>query len=713
MTLLTAQEIFASKNPRRQRVSHIALGRWSRTLGILLMASAIAAPQMMILPPPAWAIDICATPGKDLDSTLSGVINTYYPGGTTATAGATSISLGASRGAATGITAGDLLLIIQMQDATIDATNTDSYGDGVSGLPANGATALNTAGLYEYVVATNTVGAGGGTVTIRQPLVNTYTNADFTATSGQRRFQVIRIPQYVNATVSGTLTSVPWDGQTGGIVNLDVAQTLTFAGGTIDVSGQGFRGGGGLNLSGGGPFLPPPGSIDFVSPSSNTYHGSKGEGVAGTPRFVFDRTGAGVIDTGFEGYPNGSFARGAPGNAGGGGTDANQPGNSENSGGGGGANYGAGGTGGDSWPEGSGRQPVGGFGGQAFLPTVNRIVLGGGGGAASSNNSFDLNTPSGGSGSGIVMIRANQITGAGAILAAGTSGVSPSGTDGGPGAGAGGTVLLQAIAASTPTLTISASGGAGVNSGFFDHGPGGGGGGGYIAFQGIASVTPDVAGGLPGNDQAGGGVDPAADPYGATAGRDGLAVSATIPNAQVLPGALCILPRLRLVKRATAIAAFPLTGFNDAGTTSDDDNAAGWPTTPAGFLQGVFDNNQVPVANQPKPGDEIEYTLYFLSDGNADAANVTLCDFMPANTTYVPGTLGLTLGTTTTALSDSAADADAGQFIANGGAFPAACSSSNNNRGAVVVNLGTVTTSTAPGTPTTSYGYIRFRAKVD
>ena len=39
------------------------------------------------------------------------------------------------------------------------------------------------------------------------------------------------------------------------------------------------------------------------------------------------------------------------------------------------------------------------------------------------------------------------------------------------------------------------------------------------------------------------------------------------------------------------------------------------------------------------------------------------------------------------------------------------CSGANTN-GAVVVNLGNLPNATAPGTPNTSYGYIRFKGKV-
>src|SRR5512139_1303130 len=74
---------------------------------------------------------VCGIPGKDGPaSTLSGVVNTYYPGTANVTAGSTSIPVGSPVGAATPIQAGDLLLVIQMQGADINSTNTGAYGDG-------------------------------------------------------------------------------------------------------------------------------------------------------------------------------------------------------------------------------------------------------------------------------------------------------------------------------------------------------------------------------------------------------------------------------------------------------------------------------------------------------------------------------------------------------------------------------------------------------
>ena len=72
----------------------------------------------------------CSTPGKDGAATPSGTVNTYYPGTASVSSGATSIPVGSSSGNATQISNGDLLLVIQMQDADINYTNTSSYGAG-------------------------------------------------------------------------------------------------------------------------------------------------------------------------------------------------------------------------------------------------------------------------------------------------------------------------------------------------------------------------------------------------------------------------------------------------------------------------------------------------------------------------------------------------------------------------------------------------------
>lgn len=512
------------------------LRQWHRRLFFLLLLVTLVTAR-------AYA-QVCANPGKDgPGGTLSGVVNTYYPGAATASAGSTSISIGSATGSATPIASGDLLLVIQMQDAAINSTNTDSYGDGFSGAPASGSTGINNSGVYEFVVATS---AAGASVSIRgagagNGLVNTYTNAAASGSQGQRRFQVVRVPQYSSATLGSGLTATPWNGSTGGIVVFDVAGNLALGSATVNLSGMGFRGGGARQLAGGSGGT----TTDYVNLASNAFHGSKGEGIAGTPRYVFNPTTSTVVDTGVEGYPNGSFARGAPANAGGGGTDSEISTNQMNSGGGGGANWGAGGQGGRTW---SANQDRGGYGGAAFTSAAaNRLIMGGGGGAGTRNNSSGTMS-SGAAGGGIVIIRAGTISGTGTITVNGSDG-SAADNDGGGGGGAGGSVLVVANSGGLGSLTINARGGAGGDAWITEpangtpgarHGPGGGGGGGFIAING--SATTNVTGGANGRTTT------SLDPYGATAGSNGsvLSIFATdVPGAG--SGAQCV-PALTTIK---------------------------------------------------------------------------------------------------------------------------------------------------------------------
>jgi uncharacterized repeat protein (TIGR01451 family)/fimbrial isopeptide formation D2 family protein len=535
------------------------------------------------LPLSAWA-QVCGTPGKDGPATLSGIINTYYPGAATASSGSTSISLDSSRfgGASTSIASGDLLLVIQMQDAAINSTNGTAYG--ANNGTARGATSINNSGLYEYVLATNSVGLGGGTVTIRgagagNGLVNTYTNADATAAQGQRRFQVLRVPQYSSASLTSSLTAAQWDGSTGGVLAFDVAGNLNLNSATVSVSGLGFRGGGGRALAGGraSSGVARPANNDYVyfssTPVSSTAgaHGTKGEGIAGTPRYVFDPVTSSIIELSptAEGYPGGANARGAPGNAGGGGTDSDATGvNQENSGGGGGGNGGNGGGGGNTW---SGNAATGGTGGAQVANAANRVVMGGGGGAGSRNNSVNYDS-SGASGGGIVLIRAGTVSGSATVTANGNDAWNNTANDGGGGGGAGGSVIVSA-AGSLSGLTIRARGGrggdawrAGGTTLADRHGPGGGGAGGFIAQTGGAST--DVAGGAHGVTTT------LADAYGSTDGASGSLLSIT--QAQVpgiKSGAQCI-PDLTTTKTTSTASVTNTTSGTTATYTITVSNAA-------------------------------------------------------------------------------------------------------------------------------------------
>ena len=591
---------------RRAPASLMSLSRmpW---LALLVAAVVLCAPHGV-------QAQTCATPGKDGAATLSGVINTYHPGVSSTT---TSLTVGLSRfgGASTPISAGDLLLVIQMQDADIYSINDNSrYGDGVNGDPGSGWTAANFSGAYEYVVATNSITLSGGTINVRGTgaggtLLYSYTTAPANSTQGQKSFQVIRVPQYSTATMTSGLTAARWDGDTGGILAFDVAGALNMGGATINLSGMGFRGGGTRRLTGDttGVAL----DDDYRSLSSLAAHGSKGEGIAGTPRYVYNELTNSIDDTGSEGYPNGSHARGSPGTAGGGGTDSDPDNNQENSGGGGGSNGGFGGKGGNTWQS---NTAMGGFGALAFPSVINRILLGGGGGGGTKNNSDGLTAAStGAAGGGIVMIRAGSVSSSATINVDGSDASDATLNDGGGGGGAGGSVVFIA-GNSLSGLTVTARGGDGGDAWRTQapggtpgerHGPGGGGGGGVIYLSSAASSTSVIGG-------ARGVTTTALDTYGATVSGNGV-VSTSAAAASV--------PGIRMGSQCLPV----LTTTKTTSTASVTNSATGTTAT-----------YTITVTNAANLGSAIQLNISDLLPTN----------FTYASTTSVAATLGATRDST-------------------------------------------------------------------
>ena len=498
---------------------------------------------------------VCGTSTLTAGGTLTGTVNTYWPGNGSVAKGATSIPLGTSRGAGGTIAAGSLLLVIQMQDASINTSNSVQYGNGSTG---QGFTAINNAGNYEFVTATGPVAGGNVPISGAGPgggLVFGYTSAVASATKGISTYQVVLVPQYTSATL-GNLTASSWNGTTGGIIALDIAGQLNLGGGTAVVDGMGFRGGAGMQLSGNNAGANTDyqfaGPANYAGASEAGVDAPKGEGVAGTSKFVeynstYNRTINGV------GYPSGtagtdgSMAHGAPGNAGGGGTDSDPANNDQNAGGGGGANGGAGGFGGDSWNT---NLSSGGEGGTPFPATIDRIAMGGGGGAGTRNNSDGDNlASSGSSGGGIIFIRADSLTGTGTLTANGANAYNGTANDAGGGAGAGGTIVVLSANGGESGLTLQANGGSGGNAWSTDpyslgdrHGPGGGGGGGVIFVSGTPAGS-SLSGGASGLT-----LNPGV-PYGSTAGTSGaVTTNATLGQVTGIQSSSLCTPDLAISK---------------------------------------------------------------------------------------------------------------------------------------------------------------------
>ena len=223
-----------------------------------------------------------------ISTTITSHSNTYYPGlQATVDAGSTSVAIDAATYGTTPISAGDVLLIIQMQGAQINAANDITYGDGVSGSGYLNNTQLY-AGNMEYIIATNSVPLTGGTLTLQSGTVNNYKKAAF-GTDGQYSYQVISVPVYYNLILNGNISPPSWDGTTGGVLVMTVMNNFDMNGYSINVTGAGFRGGGGVRITGGTGT-----TRDFtvVSPTDANIsalvgnHASKGEGIAGTPRLI-------------------------------------------------------------------------------------------------------------------------------------------------------------------------------------------------------------------------------------------------------------------------------------------------------------------------------------------------------------------------------------------------------------------------------------------
>ncbi len=510
--------------------------------------------------------------GKDGSKTVSGneIVNEYTTLTADAPIGATSIfvnsnNLNANGRFASALAAGDLVLIIQMQGATINGMLHPVFGDVCSpnDISWGSINSLNNCGNWEYAEVSGTGGAS--IINLRCGLENAYT------ASGN--VQIVRVPRYTDLTIngSGTITCEAWAGASGGVVAIEVEGATTIDG-SIDVSGLGFRGGSVAGNNGSTDF-----NINWHAGTTQDKGGAKGEGVVGDWA-DYDLVG-------------GRYAKGAIGNGGGGGS-------AHNAGGGGGANasngtyawsglgipdfvpagwVGAwalegitvgdessgGGRGGYAWSQnnqnpllvgpgdaswgGHNRSSIGGFGGRDLDYSTGKIFMGGGGGGGHENNTEG---GSGGNGGGIIFLNTHgTISGSGTVDANGADGEGSEGatagfgdianTDGSGGAGAGGSVILSSPSNITG-ITINTNGGNGGNqvidigpfgSGDEAEGPGGGGGGGYIRTTGITGAT-NVNGGSYGTTNAG--PMGAFDCNGATSGDVGLIESTTYSGSSLM-----------------------------------------------------------------------------------------------------------------------------------------------------------------------------------
>ena len=173
---------------------------------------------------------------------------------------------------------------------------------------------------------------------------------------------------------------------------------------------------------------------------------------------------------------------------------------------------------------------------------------------------------------------------------------------------------------------------------------------------------------------------------------------------------------------------------NPADTAGNDLNAK-WP---AAYLVGAYDAGKI------KPGDELEYTIYYLNAKGADAKSLKICDPIRGKQTYTNSSMQLQPGSSTTPITltdatDSPATDRANYYSSGAANVPSGCnagsattlttlvggvSTATRDNGGVVIgitgsgstpqpDLTVVPSATSAGTPTASYGWFRFTTKVD
>ena len=329
-------------------------------------------------------------------SSANTIVNNYTYLTGNSSAGSTTLAVNSS----TAFAVGDEVLIIQMQNAS------------------NG-----SAGNYEFAV----VGSiSGNNLSLTAGLNKSYFSGTFNSTNSTAT-QVVRVPQYTSVNVSSgaSIISSAWNGWTGGIVVFRATGVVNITG-SVNVTGQGFRGGicGGIS----------PGADDGTC--NNGIDGFSGESYSGTGFSAHTATnnfGGGSGGLGYGGTHGGTIQGGA------------------------GGSYGSLGT------NGTGDSGVSTRGITYGNANLSILYLGSGGGVAGGYTGADHLGGKGGAGGGIVIVTANNIYVTGSINVSGRGGYLSNNNVGGNGAsgggGAGGSIFLATTDLTLGTNLSSAMGG--------------------------------------------------------------------------------------------------------------------------------------------------------------------------------------------------------------------------------------------------------------
>ncbi|MGC4036374.1 MAG: PKD domain-containing protein [Chitinophagaceae bacterium] len=505
---------------------------------------------------------------------------------------------------------GDTVLLIQMKGAIIDSSNSATFGN---------ITNYRNAGNYEFNIIS---GKTGNSLSLLNVITRQYDFLD-------GKVQLIRVPYFDSYIVPAnyTLTCLPWNGSIGGILALNVKNDLVLNG-NIDASGKGFRGGASPN-TGNQTFRCF--YNNYIYPSGELGAAAKGESIS----LIGDDK---------------SWGKGAPSNGGGGGLG-------HNSGGGGGANGGAGGFGGyQLLPCGNAPFDNRGIGGYdlSYSNLQNKIFLGGGGGSGHVDNAGGSNME-GGNGGGIIIIQSGSINANGFTISSNGNNATQCDNatfsnchDGSGGGGGGGTVLINTNNYLTNAL-VNTKGGKGGDLIIYNPaasadkiGPGGGGGGGVIWINSAAAPA-----GLTGNlslGQNGVIIPNNNDPWGATAGKNGIQLfSLKIPVDNILFKQNIDSVRIKATQTSCSSFSFEGLGYTNSSPVTDwqwhfgdGDTAKTQVTSHKYQVSGGFDVNLIITDTNDCRDSIATHVITSALDGDfnykIDACNPLMVRFTGAGT---------------------------------------------------------------------------------
>ena len=168
---------------------------------------------------------------------------------------------------------------------------------------------IDNSGMYEFL---HVASVSGSQVNFTTSKVNWYgdswrQDSNIGTGAGQQIVMLMRVPNYRNVTVNGTLTANAWNGLIGGMIVFRASGTVSGVG-TILADALGYRGGGGNGEGYGGGVAGPGGAVN-----NDGYGGGGGYGTAGTTLAGAGGVSYGdpLLNTLFLGSPGGSGGGGA------------------------------------------------------------------------------------------------------------------------------------------------------------------------------------------------------------------------------------------------------------------------------------------------------------------------------------------------------------------------------------------------------------------